>query len=509
MEHEPRKATTLDTIGLLLISFALAMTFRGFVIEGYVIPTGSMAPTLMGEHLRLRSPDTGYSYPADAAPVIESARAGRDFQRPIGDPMISHSAATRSEGNIRLAQQPARWDVVVFKNPCDPVGDATYYIKRLVGMPGERFCIADGDVFTGDREMPVTGMRVQRKPEHVQRAVLQPLWNSDYAPIDPAAMRQRMRGSWSGPPMRGQGWDTGDPRTFVWNATGPARLEWDPTDIPLDDWNAYNSTRPEIPLFPVGDLRVAAHCTPASSGLFSTTLSIGTRAHRMVFTVASGKAALSVVHAESGEVKATAERALTLPDGPFELECWHIDQRLQLFIDGESVLALDYEWDPQQRLQASHNGRTIEQVLQNPTAQKPTPTTLSWEFGGGPVTLRRIRVDRDLYYRPAFLNTGDQYPMNGPPIPGLAFGVDVNAPPQIGDGEFVMFGDNSGASRDSRLWGRPHPLVSVQLGNDSPFVVPEDLMIGKAWCVYFPAPMRLSPGSTPFIPDFGELRFIR
>jgi hypothetical protein len=72
-----------------------------------------------------------------------------------------------------------------------------------------------------------------------------------------------------------------------------------------------------------------------------------------------------------------------------------------------------------------------------------------------------------------------------------------------------MLGDNSGASRDSRLWGRPHPLVSLQLDNDSPFIVPEDLMIGKAWCVYFPAPMRLTPGGTPFIPDFGELRFIR
>jgi hypothetical protein len=229
----------------------------------------------------------------------------------------------------------------------------------------------------------------------------------------------------------------------------------------------------------------------------------------MKFDVSGTKATLSVVHAESGEVKATATGPIALPDGAFELEFWHIDQRLQLFVDGESVLTLDYEWDPQQRLLASHNGRTIDQVLQNPSAQKPTPTTLAWEFGGGPVTLRRIRVDRDLYYRPAFLNPGDQYPMNGEPIPGLAFGIDVNQPPVIGEGEFVMLGDNSGASRDSRLWGRPHPLVSLQLDNDSPFIVPEDLMIGKAWCVYFPAPMRLSPGSTPFIPDFGELRFIR
>ncbi len=527
MSEDARPSTTLDTISLLLVSFALAMTFRGFVIEGYVIPTGSMAPTLMGEHVRVRSSDTGYSYAVDAAPILEVARSGRDIQRPLGDPMISHTVATRTESNTRLAQearvgdrilvtkflwpfqQPKRWDVVVFKNPCDPVGDATYYIKRLAGLPGERWCIADGDVFTGPLDGDPAQLRIQRKPQHVQRAVLQPVWDSDFAPIDANALRQRMRGPWSGPPLRGDGWDISDPRVFVWSKPTGARLEWVNTELPLDDWNAYNSTRPEIPYFAVSDLRVAAHVAPASSGLFGTTLSIGTRGHTMRFEVASSGITLSVVQNESGEVRATTTAPCVLPDDGFEVECWHIDQQLVVFVDGDEVASLEYEWNPEERIVASHYGRTLDQYLQNPNAQRPVPTTLTWEFKGGPVALRRIRVDRDLYYRPAFLNPGDQYSMNGPPLPGLAFGVDVTAPSVVGEGEFVMLGDNSGASRDSRLWGRPHPLVVDQLNVSSPFVVPEALMIGKAWCVYFPSPLRLSPGGTPFIPDFGQFRFIR
>ncbi len=40
---------------------------------------------------------------------------------------------------------PARWDVVVFKDPAD---GSTNYIKRLVGLPGEVLMIVDGDVYT-------------------------------------------------------------------------------------------------------------------------------------------------------------------------------------------------------------------------------------------------------------------------------------------------------------------------------------------------------------------------
>jgi len=77
----------------------------------------------------------------------------------------------------------------------------------------------------------------------------------------------------------------------------------------------------------------------------------------------------------------------------------------------------------------------------------------------------------------------------------------------------MMCGDNSAASRDSRMWGRPSPLVESVFGTghgyDAPFVVPRPLLLGKAWSVYFPAPVSPMAGLPKIMPDFGELRFIR
>src|SRR5579862_1349252 len=51
-----------DTIESILVAFILAFIFRAFVVEAFVIPTGSMAPTLMGAHMRFRCPDCGYHF---------------------------------------------------------------------------------------------------------------------------------------------------------------------------------------------------------------------------------------------------------------------------------------------------------------------------------------------------------------------------------------------------------------------------------------------------------------
>src|SRR5450755_1044591 len=51
-----------ETVESILIAFILAFIFRGFVVEAFVIPTGSMAPTLYGAHMRLHCPDCGYTW---------------------------------------------------------------------------------------------------------------------------------------------------------------------------------------------------------------------------------------------------------------------------------------------------------------------------------------------------------------------------------------------------------------------------------------------------------------
>src|SRR5580700_10087808 len=59
-----------ETIESILVAFILAFIFRAFVVEAFVIPTGSMAPTLLGAHMRFRCPDCGYrfavNYPTDS-----------------------------------------------------------------------------------------------------------------------------------------------------------------------------------------------------------------------------------------------------------------------------------------------------------------------------------------------------------------------------------------------------------------------------------------------------------
>src|SRR5271163_206568 len=56
------KTNVKETIESILVAFILAFIFRAFVVEAFVIPTGSMAPTLLGAHMRFRCPDCGYRF---------------------------------------------------------------------------------------------------------------------------------------------------------------------------------------------------------------------------------------------------------------------------------------------------------------------------------------------------------------------------------------------------------------------------------------------------------------
>ncbi|MDA0213746.1 MAG: S26 family signal peptidase, partial [Planctomycetota bacterium] len=235
-EHASQSTSgIIDTIQSLIVAFVFAMTFRGFILEGFVIPTGSMAPTLMGAHVRLRSPATGYEYAADSAELVAAAMSKMQGPRPIFDPMLSRQFPVQVMPNEELATEsrmgdrvlvlkylfpftaPKRWDVVVFKNPSDPVGDAVYYIKRLVGMPDETLLISDGDVFTGPINANADELRIQRKPEYIQRAVWQPVYDSDYQPTDIPRLETVLRRSWAGAPwIASDGWKIRGDRAWTW-----------------------------------------------------------------------------------------------------------------------------------------------------------------------------------------------------------------------------------------------------------------------------------------------------
>ena len=56
-----------ESIEAVVVALILAFLFRGFEVEAFVIPTGSMAPTLMGQHKDLLCPECGFRYSAGAS----------------------------------------------------------------------------------------------------------------------------------------------------------------------------------------------------------------------------------------------------------------------------------------------------------------------------------------------------------------------------------------------------------------------------------------------------------
>lgn len=541
-EKPAQDSNITEVLQSLIVAFVLAMAFRGFVLEGFIIPSGSMAPTLMGQHVRWRSDVTGYEFAFDGKSIVDSITASRgrvdpSLRRPVSDPMLGESvelwAPTMAElsGRVRMGDRvlvmkamyllgkwipafaPSRWDVVVFKCPTDPVGERQNFIKRLVGLPNESILFADGDLFTGPVDATdARALHVQRKPEYIQRAVWQPVFNSDYVPVSLDRLSPELRGL-AASPWVGQDWTvrdgSGPLREYRTDSSGTTTLRWDSNIHRIDDWNAYNKQLLGLgPSIPVSDVRVCAAIDPEQPESFSTTFRLSARGHLFEFIVAPTSINLRIVEAESGSTVASSTHDWTMPAHPWRVEFWHVDQAMKVFIDERLVAELEYDWTAMERLEHALFGPTIEQYRREPESVMPQPPDLSWAFTGSPVTMRSVRVDRDLYYRPAKFSGGRVPADFAPTSNGLGFGIDPMHPGVLGDDHFMMCGDNSPASSDARVWGASHPLTE-QFIDTAPFVVHRKLLLGKAWAVYLPSPVPVGESGRTLIPDFGRLRFIR
>ena len=121
---------------------------------------------------------------------------------------------------------------------------------------------------------------VRRKPQHVQRAVWQPVHYSDFMPIRTDYLRNRYEGS---PWVGDEHWNT-DGRSYSCDTAAATMLIWDYSRRHIDDWNPYNTFGPQNKLMPVSDVRIAASIVPQQPGL-KTTLELQTRSHVFEFTL--------------------------------------------------------------------------------------------------------------------------------------------------------------------------------------------------------------------------------
>ena len=216
-----------ETLESIVVAFVLAFLFRSFEAEAFVIPTGSMSPSLQGQHKDVECLQCGHRFRTTAS----SEGEGRDrlvarlrgAQGPQAQQIANSIASLDVVGGMcpmcrylmpmrpDLPQQvkaevdledievqpsypgdrilvnkfgldftePERWDVVVFKFPGD--GNMNY-IKRLVGLPGEQLQLYQGDVFTRPLGDETAEFKIVRKPVDKVEAMLELVHDTDYEP---------------------------------------------------------------------------------------------------------------------------------------------------------------------------------------------------------------------------------------------------------------------------------------------------------------------------------------
>ena len=121
-----KKKFILENLRTLFYALLIALLIRSLFIQPFYIPSSSMEPNLLvGDRLFVTKYSYGYS----------------KHSFPFSPPIF--------KGRI-LFKEPKRGDVVVFKTPAD---NRTDYIKRLIGLPGDRIQFIDSNLFLNNSEI--------------------------------------------------------------------------------------------------------------------------------------------------------------------------------------------------------------------------------------------------------------------------------------------------------------------------------------------------------------------
>jgi signal peptidase I len=529
-EAKPQRRDSMrELVEQIVIAFILAFVVRGFEAEAFVIPTGSMAPTLMGAHKDIDCPYCGFNFTVNAAnefsdpsnpmSAVLSGLCG-NCQAPLSlerEPTFNGDRilVMKYLFNIPfLSQKPKRWEVIVFHYPGNP---ETNYIKRLVGLPGEQLRLYYGDVLSRpDAGSPFV---LQRKPLMHQEAMQMNVWDDRHRPKLLADRPEWQR--WQ--PQGEQEWTQSKPGTFETRASGswnelryrhlvpdPAqwyallgggKLPYAPRTQLISDFYGYNAgwyrpLYPEHRFLPqhwVGDLTIAGRVQATSnSGTVRIELIESGISNRCEIDLSTGKAQLYHGDTALGEPAATSFKGA----GKHDVRLANVDGRLTLWIDGQTPFG---------------EGRIYQEGMDDfapPTEEDLEPVRIAARDAD--VVVSDLVLTRDIYYSLdphvfesdySTLGVSPEDLMSDPakfPMIGEILWKDYTIQP----GHYMMLGDNSPRSADGRAWdGQDRNWDENRTRQD--FEVPESFLIGKAFFVYWPHGKPFWP-SIPFLgnPNF-------
>lgn len=555
---------TRETVESIVVAVILALLVRGFVAEAFVIPTGSMSPTLQGRHKEITCPQCGFVYQVNADEETHPIFNG---DGPPAFPVIKHTTCGNCRFQADVEDQPSfkgdrilvmkfpytlpwlpgsggpsRWDVVVFHYPEAP--EQQNYIKRLVGLPGEDLRIHAGDLMARPHSAADAPFLMQTRPLGHLKAMEVPVYDDAHRAEalkgDPAWLRwvPRVEKSWvEGPDgtytAATAGLPGGDWAQLRYRHRVPEPEQWEailgggkpspPRSTLITDYNPYNAGSTASgrggdgpPPHWVGDLMVEFRLDVTSdSGRLRVELVRGGVPYRCEIDASTGLATLYRDNKALGEPSRTTIKG----PGSHTLAFANVDGRLTLWVDDATPFGAG----------VVHDDGTGPRP--NPTAADLDPVGIAARGLGARVS--GLVLSRDIYYTldpsrsdygrfgadPDLDAGGDRYsvsmtdrladPARFPGLGGLKPRDFTIAPKS-----YMMMGDNSPRSKDGRAWGTDDRAWDPN--NRAYNEVPESLLIGKAFLVYWPHGKPFWPNigiskdfRVPFLPNFGRMKWIR
>jgi len=465
------RGAVLDNIEALVVAVILALVLRCFIVEAFAIPTGSMGPTLYGDHFEGVCKECGYRF-----------AIGRPLDGSIPNPITCPNCGAavdvggRVWGGDRILvnkllyrfEKPRRWDPFVFVNPTLEPTDTmpkTTYIKRLIALPSETLEVIRGDI--------VINGQIQRKTTAAQRSLWLLVYDSRWPWKKPTWLADTP-GVWS--QREGESRLSVDAREQEQRVS--VRFAGHQVARRIGDTRIYDhyGYDPEPGFNVVTDLSVSLDVTPASTGKLILELPEDARTLSCVLPVegSSGQARLIQDGASLDE------KDVKLPVGkPTRVRLTRVDYLITVEVGGTEVLRKDM-WSDDLYRRLSGLGRGGALGRHDRSGVNIVVEGLKADFDW-------IRIDRDIYYGTGERNFGDRefystikrdWEQRG----GSPFGPEADITPGyigpivLNDDQYVAMGDNSPESSDSRYWGP----------------VPEENLIGKALVVWwYPTRIRL------------------